>query len=986
MDQVLWIVRFAHRQQKAGVMRRSPLFFGTPASSSNGGSIASLRPKLYAHNEDSFPMLPTTSTTTPVNTAVWQAKPTFISVLGKSTPPPRPNLPCILPVPTMSRSESRLETAIYNLDDRLEKFQYDGAKHILSNLAPSTRNAWLKQLHHSLKNNVPMVPPAPPVKKYYKTYFRPTFTDAVPLSYADSNSGPIADNTFQAPVFRKYDVWTDRALATYATMDFSPAFFQQRRRKICRPSSQVRCRHRLSVPHFCQIHPDVATVPQENYQQKSSLHVFQFSTHSGQHANYCKSLLDKDSTTFDYLTTRTPRTPQDTKGSQRTLQQSMFSQLEARLKYGLATTPIEHWDALTSSLYTSWKVCSSLRPATNRFKPTADKDTQLISHCDYPIGLGLSHFPSKHRLRQRVHRAQRFFNLQRTQQWSIQCAPDSRQHLDTISDVQLVGGNLSALLFQQHSLPCNPLSKPLFGQIENSQPPNFISFVGYDPLKSLRAPLFGQHGTSIDNRDIFVPLFSFLDSNAPQFRQHNQVSSYDNIPFPSPILCAPLLRQHLIGYGPLISPLETNVHTGNPVDAHCGISNPNLFPYVPPLSFTHLRAGFSCLGKLCNTFSLGIFRQLFFPCNNSCKLSRGSIHSKTPRKTCDQNESRGHKKDEESELPFGPGLQSCSTSNLDRPLRPPLASVVSSRHGSSFSHFDPMQTSAMILAGPFWSYNYVEHPSLVIWTQELNLPQDAGLVQTIPPRQCSQLPASLHDASAQLDIALPFREITGPLFDPSSSSDESFATSCSFVQTSAFEYSEPAASSASTFLVQTPLADSLSIPTSSPHVDNSIVTLPSKTIQRLNNFSGSFSSHLYTLLDQYQMDCTVDDSFHDWVLRILSSNNAHGVFHHNNHWYPYVQFRSEIHLVLPSTHNLTLITLLYELLHTLQSSPPLLYYYQSPPTPHGLCGLSAVHILRWALHSPFADALSLGIDYRGLGRSKSNLPFIFATSRPLGFY
>jgi len=358
-------------------------------------------------------------------------------------------------------------------------------------------------------------------------------------------------------------------------------------------------------------------------------------------------------------------------------------------------------------------------------------------------------------------------------------------------------------------------------------------------LKSLRAPLFGQHGTSIDNRDIFVPLFSFLDSNAPQFRQHNQVSSYHSIPFPSPILCAPLLRQHLIGYGPLISPFETTVRTGNPVDTHCGISNPSLFPYVPPLSFTHLRAGFGCLGKLCDTFNLGIFRQLFFPCNNSCKLSRDSIHPKTPRKTCDQNESRGQKKDEETELPLCPGPQSCSTSNLDRPLRPPLASVVSSRHDSSFSNFDSTQTSAMTLASPFWSYNYVEHPSLAIWTRELNLSLDAGLVQTIPPRQCTQLPATLHNASAQPDIALPFNETTGTLLDLSFSSDESFATSCSFVQTRAFEYSELAVSSAPTIFVQSPLADSLPIHTSPPHVDNSRVTLPSKnypTSQQLLRF------------------------------------------------------------------------------------------------------------------------------------------------------
>lgn len=961
-------------------MHRRPLLFGTPATPcpSACGSLVH-----FSIADAAFPPLPhrglpmaspnsvsstsssMSSFTYSADVAVRRMEPAFAHVLGATSQPTRPSLPCTIPSTTMTRSENRLEMAICNLDDKLEKFQYEGAKHILSNLLASTRDAWLKKLHHSLKHNVPMVTPTPPAKQYYKTRFRPIFTDAVPLTYADSTRGPTADDAFRAPMFRRYSIWTDRALATYASMDFSAAFFQQKRRKVCRPSSQVHLRHRLPIPGLCSTTSDVTTIPWVTPQQKSSLHVFQFATHSSQHASYCKTLLDKDTNMFGYLITKIPRTPQDTKGYHRTLQQSMFSQLDARLKYGLATTPIEHWDALTSSLFASWKICSSLKPTTERHETTDGKDTHPTLHRDYPIGLGISHFSPKHRLHRRVHRAQCFFELQQIQQWSIQCAPGSRQHLDTISDVQLVGRNLSALIFQQHSSSFNSPRIPLLGSIEDSQSPVYISFVGDDFLKFPRAPTFRLHGTFAQHRDTFIPLFTFLDSNAPQFRQHNQVSSYDSIQFPSPILCAPLLRQHLIGYGSLISTLETTVHTGNPVDTHCGISNPSLFPYVPSLSFTHLRTGFSCLGKLCDTFSLGIFRQLFFPCNNSCKLSRGSNHSKTPRKTCDQNESRGQKKDEETEFPLGPGLWSCSTSNLDRPLRPPLASVVSSRHGSSFSNFDSTQTLAMTLAGPFWSYNYVEHPSLAIWTRELNLPQDAGLVQTIPPRQCTQLPALLHDASAQPDIALPFSETTGTLLDLSSSSDESFATSCSSVQTSVSEYSELAVSSAPTIFVQPPLADSLPIPTSPPHVENSIASLPSKIIQPLNNFSGLFSSHLHTLFDQYQMNCTVDDSLYGWVLRILSSNNAHGVFYHNSHWYPYVQLCSEIHLVLPSTHNLTLITFLYELLHTLQPSPPLFYYYQSPPTPHGLCGLSAVHILRWALHSPSADALSLGIDYRG---------------------
>ena len=475
-------------------------------------------------------------------------------------------------------------------------------------------------------------------------------------------------------------------------------------------------------------------------------------------------------------------------------------------------------------------------------------------------------------------------------------------------------------------------------------------------MKSLRAPPFGQLGTSIDTRDTFLPIFSFLDSTAPQFRQHNQVPAHSSFRSSLPFLSAPLLKQHLIGHGPQNLSLANTVHTGNPVDTHGGISNQSILPYVPSLSFAKLSAGFSCLGKLYNTFNLGIFRQFLFPCNNSCQSPRALILSKTFQRTKDQDESRGQKKDEDTELPLSPGLQLYCIHNLDWPLRPPLASDVFSRHGTYFSDFAYMQVLSTSPSDPFWRYHSLEHYSpLMLWTRELDLSLDPELVQTISLRQCIRCSASILDTSIYLGAAISTFEITGLL----SSSTESIATLPSAVQTCTYEQAKFEDGPIQTSSVQYPLADSHS-------TLSSLTPIPSKAIQPFNHFSGLFSSHIYALFDQYQMDCTIDDSLYDWVLRILSSNNAHGVFHYDDHWYPYVQLFSEIHLVLPSTHNLNLIMFLYQLFRTLQSSPPTLYYYQAPPTPHGLCGLSAVHILRWALHSTSPDLLLLGIDSKGL--------------------
>ena len=422
-------------------MQRRPLLFGTPSVPPRKamGSLGA-----FSYDGSMFPTLCSSTSTRPY--AATSAKPTYASVLGpeqapKLTPSPLPSIPTAAP----TRKDHQFQELCDEIRTNLYESQFTTAKLLLSCIPTTAHEAWLQRLAQAMAGETIMAqPPLVSPKPYYKRVFRPHFTDPVPLPAAPVITKKPVLHTFTSPCTRHYDIWTDRSLATYADGPHSQADHfgvmprETRYRKVCRPSSYARPTSLRPTLEKLPCKEDEA--PPANSQQTRSLHVFQFATHSNQHAISSRTLLEQDAGMFDYLTRKRLRTPQDTKGYQRTLQQSMFSQLEARLKYGLATTPIEHWDALTSSLYTSWKVCSSIRPSTDRSQPTADNNIQPASYCDYPIGLGLSHFPPKHRLHRRVYRAQRFFDFQRTHQWSIQCAPDLRQHLDTILNVQFVGG------------------------------------------------------------------------------------------------------------------------------------------------------------------------------------------------------------------------------------------------------------------------------------------------------------------------------------------------------------------------------------------------------------------------------------------------------------------------------------------------------------------------------------------------------------------
>lgn len=976
-------------------MQRRPLLFGTPSVPPRQamGSLGT-----FTYDGSMFPMLCSSTSTNPY--AATSAKPTYASVLGPEQAPkatPSPPIPTVAP----TRKDHQFQELCDEIRTNLYESQFTTAKLLLSCIPTTAHDAWLQRLAQAMAGETIMVqaPIASP-KPYYKRVFRPHFTDPVPLPATPLITRKPVLHTFTSPRSRHYDIWTDRTLATYAdgphSQDDHLAAIprETRHRKVCRPSSYARPTSLRPTLEKLPCKKDEAVLlADSSVQRPQSRHTYQFSSYERQHGNY-QRFLDQDVTQQETMQFHHATAPQDHKGQSRYRNMHFRKKLDTYLQQKLSTTPATQWVPILTEIELSLLFWSSTTTNSKMqyHHPTSDKekrDTAAAPSETKPIGLGIAHFPRRHRLRlqRRFQRAQRALAQLCTDYFDFPSALSFEQHgFQTTYLSQLLDDLPSALTFEQHGFlpqPYSPslifcvnsmhmiLSAPRFWQHESLLQLLFLFLPGMKLTHRFSCPLllnpasalhFQQH---LDSNPILPPPSSFsMDlPRALHLWHYGLPCTYqylDRSPRPLPV--------HPCTYSQFFQPSSDYSRLGIQKLLNLGISNPSLFPYGYANSCTDRFSSespevlYGCLeNPLC--IYLGIFKRSLFPhsplrtfCFYDCDNQEDQLN------ISEKIHIRGHKNTSEEQTPHGPGRQEPDGQKihlydnrthyvfLPWLSEPPHDFVVASDSHEPQQHYTPcgLCLSAASVDLPQWSCLHVPPRFLRFAVPHTMDDSIAYLLHLCP-------------ASLSLPLALAAYEdpaFGDPLFDPLSSSNESIATLSSVVQTGTYEQPESEDSPIQTFFVQYPLAD--------PHpTPSSITPLPSKVIQPLNNLSGLFSSHLYSLFDQYQMDCTVDDSFHDWVLRILSSNNAHGVFHHNDHWYPYVQFRSEIHLVIPSTHNLTLITLLYQLLYTLQSSPPLLYYYQSPPTPHGLCGLSAVHILRWALHSPCADALSLGIDSRG---------------------
>ena len=113
------------------------------------------------------------------------------------------------------------------------------------------------------------------------------------------------------------------------------------------------------------------------------------------------------------------------------------------------------------------------------------------------------------------------------------------------------------------------------------------------------------------------------------------------------------------------------------------------------------------------------------------------------------------------------------------------------------------------------------------------------------------------------------------------------------------------------------------------------------------------SSQMHTLFQCFGLPhCTIDDDILDWVLRLHNNPQCTGIFYYDYHWYPYQKTPTFLQVVLPSNTDGFIPRLLLTLQTTSTSTSPLLTYF-SPPTPRGLCGLTALSLLHhWISSAP----------------------------------
>ena len=914
-------------------MRRSPLLFGTPATPC-GASTGSF--KDYNYDVAQFPALTSGS-----GQAYSSARSYKQAVLCEPTTLPAapivdPPSPTVVTDPPTNRKERQFQDLCDQFRNELYGLQFTAAKAILAVLPDTLHDTWLLRLAKAMKGEVPMVEPpsTPPPRPYYKKSFRPYYADAVDLP-KPLPPPVLADNTiFVSPNTQYYDYWTDRALAVYEdhshNRDNSFAMVPRdpHRRKTCRPSSYCRLTPlRPTSPTEEDLLPKPVVTPTPlTWSVNKSKHEFQFSSHEVQHQAYQVALSDSQQNHLDYVFVRNPTASMETKGRLRWQKATMRTSIDKKLQFDLMTTPTVHWMNILLQYCTLQKLLETSTTTTSPMASSTTAYPSISTRTESAIGLGLAHFAASHRLQKRALRAAKF--VQNPSHDFLSALTFELHGYHTTYPSQLSDDFPSALTFEQHgSLPSHHdlsftfcfnsmhtiLSAPQFWQHESSIQLLFLFLPGMKFTHSFSCPLFSNPASALnfqqhlDSNPVLRPSTSFTMDFFSAFHlwHHDLPCTYqqlDHSPRSLPALPCTYLRPP--------NSLLASSRLGIQESRTLGIFNPSLFPYDYAESCTEYsffeqhEVLYGCLENLPH-IHLGIFKHSLFPyglrtsCSYDCDTHQDHFN------ISDKIHIRGQKNNSGEQNPQGPGEQEPEGHKvklydnrthhffLIRPSGPPHGLVANPNSHESLQHYT--------LRGFYFSTTYMDLLQWLCSHGSLRLLRDAALyftadLTTRPPHLC---PTS---SSSPLALAVyEDPESDGTFFDLLSSSDESSAAFSSFVQTGIYDHSESDCSCIQTPFVQHPLADPFPILPSTSYVANKITSPPSKAIQPLTHLSGLFASHLSTLFDQYQMDCTVDDSIYDWVLRILSSNNAHGVFYHNDHWYPYVQFHSEIHLVLPST-------------------------------------------------------------------------------------
>ena len=228
------------------------------------------------------------------------------------------------------------------------------------------------------------------------------------------------------------------------------------------------------------------------------------------------------------------------------------------------------------------------------------------------------------------------------------------------------------------------------------------------------------------------------------------------------------------------------------------------------------------------------------------------------------------------------------------------------------------------LFSPLDGYDAPKHTRLALPPTS----EDNSTVSTSQTSTCAQFAATAYDASYDTNAKLFSYGSNGLLSTPSSSRDESFANRFHSVQTCVSPLS------------QFDQQQQYFLPTNSPPYK--ILTYEGYSSFQMNALFHSLSVH----------DALVSEHLLDWVLGLLTTSTRYGVFYFDNHWFPFSFRNQSLTLVLPHKFYLSSQPLLHNALaHLPPNVLQRIAFLQSPPTPTGLCGLTAALIIHhWAGH------------------------------------
>ena len=681
--------------------------------------------------------------------------------------------------------------------------------------------------------------------------------------------------------------------------------------------------------------------------------MFQFLTHSTQHEHYIKDLNDRDAFSLSYVLAHSGQTPVDTKGKLRQQKAVLKHHLETRLRCELSLAPWHMWPRIVEQHLLLWSLQQTLASRKEQNLPTSDSHT-ATGHNSAPtvpgyvemanVGTGIDHFPPCHRLQKRRQRA---IQLQQT---FLECAPSLRQHLTNFSlsppVFLLPYENASALPFPLHSFPfcslrlCSlwgldaPLLRQHFPQTFATPIPVFDSRTHSVGISCL-GNLFG------------VPLSGIPYNNSHSLLVHSHLNHHFS-------QCAPNLKQHL------------HFCSANSPDPE--IDNALLFELHDFQSSLYVR-----MGIFANTY-FGISSHDLFPHAQTAVPHTSHKGSFNVESMSQQHfDKRPSKEQEPKAIKLGHFHQECSQGPEQFtywPLGAPHAIVLFSRHGIQlpcgyWRRESPPDCSSLRLR-----HGYVAtFPSSTLWAQGLHALRDTTLgndfectpmnwtnstfnsydafgcfhigriisntAHTFTERMLEEYEASFNANTAHETLS--FYGNNSPLSGPSSSSDESFANRPHCVQTRVSPFS------------QFDQQQQCSLPNNSPSC-------------KILTYEGYSSFQMSVLFRSLSVpDALVSEYLLDWVLELLTTSTRYGVFYFDNHWFPYYFHNQCLTLVLPHKFYLSGQPLLHYALTQLQHNVlQHIVFLQSPPTPSGLCGLTAAFIVHHWVDQHHATTMYLG--------------------------